>query len=104
MAIDRETVLHTATLARLDCASLPEQELDALVDQIGRIIGYVEQLAEVDTAGVAPATHPVDVMPRLRSDTATEPLGVTRVLANAPQSRDSRFVVPRVVGQGVDDA
>lgn len=104
MAIDRDTLLHTAMLARLDCASLPEPELDALVDQIGRIIGYVEQLSEVDTEGVTPSTHPVDVPPRLRPDTATEPLGADRVLANAPKTRDARFVVPRVVGQGADDA
>ncbi len=94
MAVDRDTVARIAALARL---GVPEADLDKLAGELGHIIGWVEQLAEVDTAGIAPMASVVDMKLRRRDDAVTDGGIRDKVLANAPESHDGFFVVPKVV-------
>jgi aspartyl-tRNA(Asn)/glutamyl-tRNA(Gln) amidotransferase subunit C len=96
MAITRDDVLHVARLARLD---LSEAEVERMVHDLGRILGYVQDLSSVDTSGVAPmAWVAVEAAP-LRTDRVEA--GVERPLAlrGAPRASDDSFAVP-----GFDEA
>ncbi|MSO77343.1 MAG: Asp-tRNA(Asn)/Glu-tRNA(Gln) amidotransferase subunit GatC [Alphaproteobacteria bacterium] len=94
MAIDKATVAKVAALARM---RVPEAELDALTGELGQIISWVEQLAEVDTTGVEPMTSVVAVdLPR-RPDAVTDGGYCEKVLANAPQGMAGFFAVPKVI-------
>jgi len=93
--IDRATVQRVARLARL---RLSDAEQDSLVDDLQRIVAYVEKLQSVDTSAIQPLVHmTIDAMPA-RKDVAGQPLGTDKALANAPEAADDAFVVPRVVG------
>ena len=94
MPVDKETVARIAALARIRVA---EDELTRLAGELSKIIGWVEQLDEVDTAGVAPMASVVDTKLRRREDRVTDGGIRDKVLANAPESIDGFFVVPKVV-------
>ncbi len=94
MAVDRATVRRIATLARID---VPDGDLDKLADELSNILGWVEQLGEVDTEGVEPMTSVVPMTPRLREDEVSDGGIADDVLANAPERRDDFFAVPKVV-------
>lgn len=94
MAVDRETVRHIARLARLEVG---EAQAEALVGELNGILGWIEQLKEVDTAGVAPMTSVVETRPPLREDKVTEGGDPLVVLKNAPQATAGFFAVPKVV-------
>ena len=94
MSLDKATVARVARLARIH---VPEDDLDRLAGELNQIIGWVEQLAEVDTDGVEPMTSVVAMDLPLRADVVTEGEEAERVLANAPENHDGYFVVPRVV-------
>jgi aspartyl-tRNA(Asn)/glutamyl-tRNA(Gln) amidotransferase subunit C len=94
MAIDLETVKKVARLARLD---EPEDRLSALVGELGGIMGWIEQLGEVDIDGVAPMTTAIDMASPLRDDIVSDGDQVEAVLKNAPRALDGFFVVPKVV-------
>ena len=94
MSLDKATVTHIARLARI---RVPEAELDALAAELSKILDWVEQLDEVDTAAVPPMTSVVEAdLPR-RKDEVTDGGCQADILANAPESRDGFFVVPKVV-------
>jgi aspartyl-tRNA(Asn)/glutamyl-tRNA(Gln) amidotransferase subunit C len=94
MAIDAATVRKVARLARLRA---PEARLEPLARELSAIIAWIEQLGEVDVAGVEPMTSAVAVKLPMREDVVTEGGDPAKVLANAPLARDNFFVVPKVV-------
>ena len=94
MAVDRDTVQKIARLARIRVA---EDELDGLADELSGILGWIEQLNEVDTTGVEPMTAVVAMTNPQRDDAVTDGAITDQVVANAPQPAGSFFTVPRVV-------
>ena len=94
MPLDRSTVETIAFLARI---KVPEEELDHLAGELSRILGWVEQLAEVDTEGVPPMTSVADMTPSVREDEVTESDRRDDVLANAPETEKGFYAVPKVV-------
>ena len=94
MALDTDTVRRIAKLARIH---VDEGELAPLADELNNILGWVEQLDEVDTEGVEPMTSVVEMVQRLRVDAVTDGHVPDKVLANAPETTDGFFVVPKVI-------
>jgi aspartyl-tRNA(Asn)/glutamyl-tRNA(Gln) amidotransferase subunit C len=94
MALDTDTVKRIARLARIH---VDDGDLPALADELNNILGWVEQLDEVDTDGVEPMTSAVEMVQRLRTDAVTDGDVRDKVLANAPAEADGFFVVPKVI-------
>jgi aspartyl-tRNA(Asn)/glutamyl-tRNA(Gln) amidotransferase subunit C len=87
-------VLHVAELARL---TLNPEEVDLFTRQLNDILTYVQQLQEVDTAGVPPLAHPLPIFNVFREDQSTPGLSRDEGLANAPAPAEGSFSVPRVI-------
>ncbi len=94
MSIDKATVAKIARLARIHVA---EEKREALASELSNILGWVEQLGEVDTENVAPMTSVVEVRLPERDDVITDGDCRDDVLANAPETDAGFFVVPKVV-------
>ncbi|MES2136250.1 MAG: Asp-tRNA(Asn)/Glu-tRNA(Gln) amidotransferase subunit GatC [Pseudomonadota bacterium] len=94
MSITSEQVRHIAKLARI---AMSEEELERLVPEINNILGWVEQLGEVDTDGVEPLAQVIDLKLRLRDDAVTDGNIREDVLANAPDAQHGFFAVPKVI-------
>ncbi|HEY0052816.1 MAG TPA: Asp-tRNA(Asn)/Glu-tRNA(Gln) amidotransferase subunit GatC, partial [Caulobacteraceae bacterium] len=94
MAIDAATVRRVAHLARIKTS---EDRLEPLAAELNGIMGWIEQLNEVDVTGVEPMTSNVRQPLRLRDDVVTDGGKVEVVLGNAPKAADGFFVVPKVV-------
>ena len=94
MPLDTSTVKNIAFLARL---KVPDEDLERLAGELSNIIGWVEQLAEVDTEGVEPMTSVVEMTLPKRPDTVTDGDCADQVLANAPEPEGSYYAVPKVV-------
>lgn len=99
MSVDSATVRKIASLARI---AVTDGEVEALVPELNNILGWIEQLGEVDTTGVAPMTAVIANTLRLREDVVNaDPLtgGNIRdaVLANAPAAEHGFFGVPKVI-------
>ncbi len=94
MSVDTATVRHIARLARI---AMSDAEIDALVPELNAIIGWVEQLGEVNTDGVEPLTAVIDQKLRLRDDAVTDGNIRDAVLANAPAAEHGFFAVPKVI-------
>ena len=94
MSVSPEQVRHIAKLARI---AMSEEELERLGPELNAIIGWVEQLAEVDTDGVEPLTAVIDQKLRLRDDAVTDGDIRDQVLANAPEAQHGFFAVPKVI-------
>jgi aspartyl-tRNA(Asn)/glutamyl-tRNA(Gln) amidotransferase subunit C len=94
MSVDITQVRHIARLARM---ALDESEIEAMVPELNKILGFVEQLAEVDTEGVEPLTAVVTNRLRLREDVVTDGNCRDAVLANAPDAQHGFFAVPKVI-------
>jgi len=94
MNITRETVLYVARLARL---SLSEAEVTRMQRDLDEILGYVQKLAELDTTGVPPTTHVLEIATPLRPDAVRDVLPVSEVVRNAPQHDESAMIVPKVL-------
>ena len=92
--MDTETVKRIAHLARIDVA---DSELEPLADELGAIIGWVEQLAEVDTNGVEPMTSVAEATLPRRPDEVTDGGLGDGVMANAPEHEKGFYTVPKVV-------
>lgn len=104
MALDPSVVEHIAKLARIDIQTLDATDRNQLVNDMNRLVGFVDLLAEVDVDGVEPMAHPNDLTLRLRDDDPAETPGVERILANAPSAAEGAFLVPQVVsGGGADE-
>jgi aspartyl-tRNA(Asn)/glutamyl-tRNA(Gln) amidotransferase subunit C len=94
MSLDEAMVARIARLARID---VPQAELAPLAGDLSHILGWIEQLGEVDTADVAPMTSVVAMRLAWRDDRVTDGGKTEEILANAPARQDDYFVVPRVV-------
>ena len=94
MSVDSATVRHIAKLARL---AMSDAEVEAMVPELNNILGWVEQLCEVDTQGVEPLTAVIDQKLRLREDAVTDGDCRDAVLANAPEGQHGFFAVPKVI-------
>jgi len=94
MSLDKATVARIAHLARIH---VPEQDLEPLAGELSTILDWVEQLAEVDTEGVAPMTSVVEIESRWRKDEVNDGDRAADVLANAPESEMGFYTVPNVV-------
>ena len=94
MSIDENTAARVAKLARI---RVDEAELPALAEDFNRILGFIEQLNEVDVEGVDPMTSVTPMRLKRRDDQVTDGDQQARVLANAPDAREGFFAVPKVV-------
>ena len=94
MGVKREVVEYVAALAKL---RFDESEESTLVEQLGRILELVEQLAEVDVSDVPPTKHVLGAVNVERPDTAEPCLPQDEALANAPEADEGHFVVPKVL-------
>jgi len=94
MAIDKDTARRVAHLARIEVA---ESQLETLAGELSGILGFMEQLNEVDVTGVEPMTSVTPMALKRRQDVVTDGGYQDRILANAPDSREGFFAVPKVV-------
>ena len=94
MSVSSQQVRHIAKLARI---GMSDAEIDALVPELNNILGWVEQLAEVNTDGVEPLTAVIDQKLRLRDDVVNDGDIRDDVLANAPEAQHGFFAVPKVI-------
>ena len=84
-------------LAHLAALSLGDHERPEALSDLRRIVAMVDRMQSVDTDGVAPLAHPLDVSQRLRPDAVTETVDRARYQADAPAVRDGLYIVPRVL-------
>ncbi len=94
MPLDKETVARVARLARIH---VDEDQLEPLSGELNNILGWIEQLREVDTDRAAPMTSVADMTLAMREDKVTDGGAPERVLANAPARADDFYVVQKVV-------
>lgn len=92
--LSREQVQKVATLARL---KLTDAEMDAMTSQLGAILGYVEQLNELDTTNVEPMAHPLPMQNVFREDVLQPSLTTDEALANAPKRSGDFYAVPAIL-------
>ncbi len=89
-----DEVRRIADLARIE---VPDAEVAALQQQLNGIFGLIEQMRAVDTAGVEPMAHAIDLTQRLREDAVTEEDRHALYQAGAPQVEDGLYLVPKVI-------
>ena len=94
MSIDTDTVRKVARLARI---AVRDDELEPLANELGAILGWVEQLQALDVEGVEPMTSVTPMSLKRRTDEVTDGERRDDILANAPDAREGFFVVPKVV-------
>lgn len=94
MSIDIETARKVAHLARI---RVEDDALPGLAEDFNRILGFVEQLNEVDVDGVEPMVSVTPMRLKRREDVVTDGNQQAKVLANAPDAREGFFAVPKVV-------
>lgn len=94
MSVDAETVRRVAHLARIAVA---EEEIGHLQSELNAILAFVEQLQEVDVAGVEPMTSVTPMAMKMRKDEVTDGGIADDIMANAPVREDHFFLVPKVV-------
>ncbi len=94
MSVAAATVRRIAHLARI---AVDEGEIEPLRGELNAILGFVEQLKEVKVEGVEPMTSVTPMKLKMRKDEVSDGGDAAKVLANAPQSEDGFFLVPKVV-------
>ncbi|MCO4316688.1 Asp-tRNA(Asn)/Glu-tRNA(Gln) amidotransferase subunit GatC [Phyllobacterium sp. 21LDTY02-6] len=94
MSVDISTVKRVARLARIE---VKEDEAERMTGQLNAILGFVEQLREVDVDGVEPMTSVTPIVMKKRSDVVNDGGKVDDIIANAPMSEENFFIVPKVV-------
>ena len=94
MSVDKDTVAKIARLARV---RVEESQQEALAGELSNILGWIEQLSELDTEGVEPMTSVVSMKLPLRDDAVTDGGYPDRVTANAPEAAHGFYAVPKVV-------
>lgn len=94
MSVDGGTVRRIAHLARI---SLDEADVPKMQQELNAILAFVEELGEVDVAGIEPMSSVIPVSMRLRDDVVTAGGDARSVLLNAPATEDGFFVVPKVI-------
>ena len=94
MSLNKDQVQHIAMLARL---KLDEGEYAESVEKLSKIVDFVDQLSQADTAGVVPMAHPLDAAQRLRPDVITEDDQRAYYQQNAEAVSDGLYLVPKVI-------
>jgi aspartyl-tRNA(Asn)/glutamyl-tRNA(Gln) amidotransferase subunit C len=94
MSLDKATVRRIATLARIE---VPDGDLGAVADQLSSIMGWIEQLKEVNTDNVAPMSGGTDIKREWRADVVNDGDNADKVLENSHHAQDGFFTVPKVV-------
>lgn len=94
MSIDESTAARVAELARI---KVEPEALPALAIEFNNILGFIEQLSEVDVEGVEPMTSVTPLRLKRRMDVVTDGDQQKKILANAPDAREGFFAVPKVV-------
>jgi len=94
MSIDTTTAARVAKLARI---KVEPADLPALADEFNTILGFIEQLNEVDVDGIEPMTSVTPQKLKRRKDVVTDGSQQEKVLVNAPDAREGFFAVPKVV-------
>ncbi|MDH5796983.1 MAG: Asp-tRNA(Asn)/Glu-tRNA(Gln) amidotransferase subunit GatC [Paracoccaceae bacterium] len=94
MSIDVKTAAHVAKLARI---KVEEDRLPALAEEFNAVLGFIEQLNEVDVDGVAPMVSVTPMRLKRRKDGVTDGNMQAQILKNAPDAREGFFAVPKVV-------
>ncbi len=94
MSLDAEDIKNIAKLARL---KIDEADVPGYVTNLSNILDLVEQMNSVDTEGVVPMSHPLEVIQRLRDDEVTETNQRDEFQAVAPATEDGFYLVPRVI-------
>ncbi|MGO4916297.1 Asp-tRNA(Asn)/Glu-tRNA(Gln) amidotransferase subunit GatC [Pseudogemmobacter sp. W21_MBD1_M6] len=94
MSIDTDTARRVAKLARI---KVEEAALPALAAELSNILGFMEQLNEVDVEGIEPMTSVTPMRLKRRADDVTDGNQQAAVLSNAPDAREGFFAVPKVV-------
>jgi aspartyl-tRNA(Asn)/glutamyl-tRNA(Gln) amidotransferase subunit C len=87
-------VEHVAKLARLD---LTEQEKHRFTDQLNAILKYADKLTELDTDGIEPTSHAMEIINVVRDDVTVASTPIEKVLLNAPDEDEDQFKVPAVI-------
>lgn len=94
MSIDKETAAKVAKLARI---KVEDAALPALAEEFNAVLGFIEQLGEVDVEGVEPMVSVTPMRLKRREDVVTDGNMQDRILSNAPDAREGFFAVPKVV-------
>ena len=94
--ITRADVEHVAELARL---ALTDAEVERFTEQLGAILEHAAQVSSLDTVGAPPTAHPIPLAHVMRPDVVRPGLDRDEVLAQAPETEDGRFRVPRILGE-----
>jgi len=95
MTLSRQDVAKVGLLARL---ALSADDLERMTVELSKIVGFVSQLEELDTAGVEPLAHPLDSQNVFRADEPAASLSTAEALQSAPRHDGSCFLVPAVLG------
>ena len=96
MSLSRQDVAKVGSLARL---ALTEDELARMTGELSKIVDFVSQLGELETAAVEPLAHPLETRNVFREDEPAESLTTEQALASAPRHDGSCFLVPAVLGE-----
>jgi aspartyl-tRNA(Asn)/glutamyl-tRNA(Gln) amidotransferase subunit C len=94
MPLSPDQIQRVAQLARID---LPEAESATVLDRLNRVLALIDQLQAVDTAGIEPMSHALEVLQPLRSDEVTEPDQRAALQAGAPAVEGGLYLVPKVI-------
>ena len=94
MSVDIDTVKRVARLARI---AVTEEEAGRMTGELNVILGFVDQLREVDVAGVEPMTSVIPFEMKKRQDGVTDGDKASDIVANAPAVEENFFLVPKVV-------
>jgi aspartyl-tRNA(Asn)/glutamyl-tRNA(Gln) amidotransferase subunit C len=94
MSIDIQTARRVAKLARI---AVPEADLPELAKEFSAMLGFIEQLNEVDVEGIEPMTSVTPQRLKRRTDVVTDGGQPIEILANSPDAREGFFAVPKVV-------
>ena len=92
--ISDETIEYVGILAKLE---LSDEEKEAAKSDMARMLDHIDKLSELDTTGVEPVSHVFPVNNVFREDVVTNCDDSENILSNAPESKDSAFVVPKTV-------
>lgn len=95
MTLSPEDVAKVGLLARL---ALSDDDLERMTGELSKIVGFVSQLDELDTAGVEPLAHPLDAQNVFRADEPVASLSTAEALQSAPRHDGGCFLVPAVLG------
>lgn len=92
--VSKDDVAYVALLSRL---FLSEEEQEKMTRDLNNILGYVEKLNELDTKDIPPTSHAIPFSNVFREDVVEQSLSVDDALANAPESEENCFKVPKII-------